>query len=200
MYSVGALPILPIEYPLVLGDAVHDLRSALDHLGRAIVLHECLSPRDGSRGTVFPVRTKRIHDALLRPTPSPEALAILDMLQPYHDRHPDRNLLAILTKLDNADKHRQLLIAVVHNHGAGWFGPMEPVRWSPLQANGELARFRVDPREPGVVTDPTFYFSICFKEGAVPTVWQSRAAHDCVIEIRDHIAGTVFPTVHALSS
>ena len=200
VYSVGQLPTVPDEYSVTLGDAVHNLRTALDHLARSIVLNENLEPKDRPGGTMFPTRHQRQAKPLVTPTPSDAALAVVDMLQPYNDAHPKRSPLYLLSELDNIDKHRQLLVAVVLNTGGGWFGPLTPVAWSELKSNSELARFRHEPDEPGDVRDPTFHFAICLNEEVLPPTWKLREAHECITEIRDHIRWDVLSTVRVLGS
>jgi hypothetical protein len=199
VYTIGVVPSVPEEFVLILGDALHNLRSALDHLARAIILHEQLIPIDGPGGTSWPIRTAPDRGPRLKPEPSAATTAIVDGFQPYHDQRPDRHPLAVLQELDNADKHRQLLVAVVKNHGAGWFGPMEPVAWNPLRPNSELARIRLDLDENGVVRDPTFHFGICFDEPAVPAARRQTApAHEYVQVLYNYVARDVLAGVHAL--
>lgn len=106
----------------MLGDFIHNLRSALDHVVVACV------PKQRRAKASFPILFKNIFakdkngefvvkDAQLRENFGTateglhlKARALIIELQPYHrgaDAH--RNILGIISRLENADKHRQLI-------------------------------------------------------------------------------------------
>lgn len=107
---------VPTRVSVVVGEIVYQLRSSLDHLTSALILH------DGGRLTTesqFPIfqykpttrddigRYQRQVNGIQRG----EVLALIEAAQPYHaggnrDRHP----LAVLKALSNTDKHRTLLL------------------------------------------------------------------------------------------
>lgn len=92
---------VPEEWSLVAGDALTNLRAALDH-----AVHP--------RARQFPT-LKRSTDSRGRPHKiqvqgNPAATAIVKKHQPYKDNAPDLHLIGILGELVNADKHRQLLV------------------------------------------------------------------------------------------
>lgn len=105
----------PLRFGVILGDCIHNLRSALDHLICQVTL---LDLPDGTSAdgvcnrTQFPIiyegEAKFESDANYRiPGLSAEHRALVKHVQPYHagdgaHRHP----LAVLAKLSNADKHR----------------------------------------------------------------------------------------------
>jgi hypothetical protein len=113
-YKLRTRPIDP-GCALVLGDAVHNMRSALDHLAVA------LSQNDEAS---FPIvtddidnpRTQRDHKARSRFNRAvkgmpPKAITAIRAFQPYHEATKvDRRTqgLAVLSYIDNADKHRAL--------------------------------------------------------------------------------------------
>lgn len=106
----------------MLGDFVHNLRSALDHIIVASV------PRQRQKSAGFPIlfediwATDKDGNFVVNDTERreniettikglhPKARALVIGLQPYH-RGPDtyRNILGIISPLENADKHRQLI-------------------------------------------------------------------------------------------
>lgn len=106
---------LPIRLGVILGDSVHNLRSALDHLICQVTLLD-LPPGESAEGvcdqTQFPIASKsegQFEDmANFRiPRFNVTHRAMVKHLQPYHagdgaDRHP----LSVLASLSNADKHR----------------------------------------------------------------------------------------------
>jgi hypothetical protein len=111
---------------VMLGDFVHNLRSALDH---AVVA--CSVPRFQKRAS-FPIAYKNIWardasgDYLIRDDEGRESFAraiegltsearkVILRAQPYMagsgGEHADRDIIGVLSRLENADKHRQLII------------------------------------------------------------------------------------------
>lgn len=106
---------------VVAGDVIHNVRSALDHIAVA------LAPRERRYKASFPIETRNIwakkgrryidSDPQSRKRwrsstqgMAPGAIAILKRLQPYQESTPDKAALALLSRLENADKHRQLTI------------------------------------------------------------------------------------------
>jgi hypothetical protein len=130
------------DWAIVAGDAVHNLRSALDHVVWELTIRGLGKPpfpltKDWRR-IEFPVfRERRVY--LYGPNPNstkegvsgsglykirsidPRFYALFDSLQPFHDGPKrDRNLLQVLQELDLIDKHRALpvLLSVVVPVGA----------------------------------------------------------------------------------
>jgi hypothetical protein len=98
--------LIPAALPLAVGDAIHNLRAALDHLVRQLVLANTGTPIDGPGGTQFPMsqNAAAYHAALTRKVQgvSPAAQSLLESVQPYQSGYSD---LAILHELDIIDKH-----------------------------------------------------------------------------------------------
>lgn len=105
---LGAVPAPPRRLGLMVGDAIHNTRSALDHLLCSLV-------RSGGRKgcsteNQFPVSIHEVfpEDNRLDGVPTWARDLILGM-QPYADRTLERSkLLLRLADFDNADKHRSL--------------------------------------------------------------------------------------------
>ena len=106
---------------VIIGDCVHNLRSALDHLAC------CLVEKNGGTATEqtqFPISNKRPRDKGEKPSPriaggvTDNVLRIVDALQPYQ-RGQDAALhpLSVLRTLSNADKHRLLHTAAAQSTG-----------------------------------------------------------------------------------
>lgn len=107
------LPIKPIpdNLPLIIGDVIHNLRSALDHVATEI------ASRNGEHGRhiMFPFHEKRkqlVTDAI-KITPIEMALSgakrlILDEIQPCSDGNG--YMLYAMHTLDVRDKHKQIII------------------------------------------------------------------------------------------
>jgi hypothetical protein len=139
---------------IIAGDVVHNLRSALDHLAVTLVP----SARRGSAS--FPIETRDIwakngrryivRDAEARKRwrtaingMAPETIAVLKQLQPYGVARPNGHLLAVLSRLDNADKHRQLILFTV--------GLTKVTGWG--EARGRVTELRVQRPDAFVVDD-----------------------------------------------
>jgi hypothetical protein len=110
---------LPASLPLIFGDSIHNLRSALDHLAWALVLANGGSPDES---TYFPVR-RTAPDRPKQPSKpwslgralvpgggvTEQAAQLLDELQPY-SHTAEGQQLARLHSLDIWDKHRRLAV------------------------------------------------------------------------------------------
>lgn len=107
----------------VLGDFIHNLRSALDQ-----VVVAC-SPPKHRKSASFPITyedlfEKRGDGAFVHPDgnaresfrrsvrglkDNPKALAVVLAAQPYQRANPAHDILGIISRLENADKHRQVI-------------------------------------------------------------------------------------------
>jgi len=119
---------IPKELPVILGDCIQNLRSALDHLAWQLVLAAGNTPTDRTAFPIFEseftkkgkVRTIRIDGGV-----DPRALALIEAAQPYvrkrRGQDPRDDPLAILHDLSNIDKHRTLLlVGVSYDKKAFW--------------------------------------------------------------------------------
>ena len=120
---------MPEVIPVIAGDAIHCLRSALDHIVYAV------STGSKRRRGYWPICIKEADYLLPRGAPPcerpsmreeglggvPESiLTIIDGAQPYHGRdRANEHVLAVIGRLDNADKHRvvQTALGVLKNPG-----------------------------------------------------------------------------------
>ncbi len=106
----------PLELSLMLGDVVHNLRSALDHMTWAFARTVHDQPSRMTQFPIFdeaPVGEFRNH-RYVRDVPA-EVAGLMEVLQPYStDDDVGRMIgeeLVMLRELSNRDKHRVLLIA-----------------------------------------------------------------------------------------
>lgn len=132
-------PLVPHQIAVLVGDVLHNLRSAIDHLARALVEASGARAVDGPGGTTFPVRdTRRAHPARLVPCAWPEVDALVDAVQPYHwpDAERPKHPLLVLHSLSNTDKHRLLHVAVIAGNGRVVFRD-RGLHGQPLAANGK---------------------------------------------------------------
>ncbi|MEZ4553119.1 MAG: hypothetical protein R3B59_04355 [Dehalococcoidia bacterium] len=134
------------ELSAMVGDFVHNLRSALDV---AVVGHSRPSAR--RRSASFPIATEDLweRDAFRRYVIrdserrksfnraiaglNPTAKAVIKQIQPYHGDIPRHDIMGILARLDTADKHKRLLTV-----GSGLISPV-----TTMTARGETAEYAV---------------------------------------------------------
>jgi hypothetical protein len=108
---------VPAKIALVLGDALQCLRSSLDYLVWELVEAAGNTPH---RQLQFPLALteKQYRDDLVKRRRLdgvvPEAIAIIDQLQPYHQEHPKETVLGILDELTNVNKHRRVIFTGLH--------------------------------------------------------------------------------------
>jgi len=117
LYIAEIHPI-PSELPLIIGDAIHNLRSALDHLVWQLIEAAGGTP---NRDTYFPIcqSPQQYASAIGKgeiKTVSSGAEKLIREMQPYI---AGDNPLWYLHQLDIADKHR-LLLTVTTRVGAWW--------------------------------------------------------------------------------
>ena len=109
VYYVKSVPVVPTEISLLLGDALHNLRSALDHLAHAIVRP---TTPTAIKDTFFPIADTAdgycsMAGACIKGIRQP-CRQIFDRIQPYKGGGFGHYLWQ-LNKLDVIDKHRLLL-------------------------------------------------------------------------------------------
>ncbi|MGA8804861.1 MAG: hypothetical protein WB866_09235 [Solirubrobacterales bacterium] len=127
---------MPIAVGVIVGEVVHDLRSALEHVAWLLATAHADDPaklwEKGTREKItFPVAKKREHfdSHSLMEFISVPAQRVLDELQPHTRGNPyqvERHPLAALHDFWNVDKHR-----VVHG-GIGEFDLSTTVSWTPM--------------------------------------------------------------------
>ena len=110
--------VFPAIFGVTIGDALHNLRSALDHLAWQLALLTTSKP---SRRTQFPIVTgpdywcsERVQAMLHHIRPRDRAL--IETYQPFMENggiSAQDDILALLNRLSNEDKHR-----IIHPVGA----------------------------------------------------------------------------------
>lgn len=143
------VPFPAEEWGIILGDAVHCLRSGLDQLVWGFA-----DPSERSRRTKFPICLTERSWVTEAPAMywgvSPAFAGLLDKVQPYHRGDMDaaqRHPLAVLSALSNLDKHRAIpSIALVADETEGSVIATEGIEeWSSLHF------FEGKPYEKGAV-------------------------------------------------
>ena len=109
IYFVASVQPTPLRISAVLGDTIHNLRSALDHLAYQLV--SVGTDKPPSVHVCFPIAEDRRKYTRRRSELSgarPEAIAAVDALMPFKGGN---DTLWRLNRLDNVDKHRALITA-----------------------------------------------------------------------------------------
>lgn len=101
----------PPNLSVLIGDVVHNLSSALEHLTWQLVIASGNDPIEGVTG--FPIFEERSKYEARAPRMmqgmKPEFVAHIERLQPYHRESPESDPLAVLRDIWNRDKHRLLV-------------------------------------------------------------------------------------------
>jgi hypothetical protein len=114
-YEIVQTKPLPESLPFLIGDTIHCLRSALDHVTYEIVERGNRVP---SQGLIFPIKDTRseVVDAMkteIQAAAGSDIVSlIVDGIQPHRGGHRHGHYLWVLHRLDCVDKHRKLLTAV----------------------------------------------------------------------------------------
>ena len=114
----------PVMLSLLVGEVVHQLRSALDHLAYGLVRAAGNTP---TRSTAFPVLTARPESPLkVHGGVTVQALSAIEQLEPYQRRDAEAHPLHVLNTLWNIDKHRHLhLTALQATNTSAFLGPSD---------------------------------------------------------------------------
>ena len=121
VYRAKDPPVLDERFSAIVGDCIHNLRSALDHLAYQLVL---VCEGEPNRHTQFPIRNNPPIELNQRTLPdispgvSNEIRNVLEAVQPY-SRSELNHGLDLLRDLDNIDKHRELVIVAGARPGLG---------------------------------------------------------------------------------
>jgi hypothetical protein len=127
--EIGGEPSTDI--PILVGEIVYQLRSALDHLTFDLVkrnLTNAVLPTGWEKRCEFPLLLtiptfgnpplpydlpvpQKVFDRSL-PGISPAGYAVIESLQPYHTGKGVHNVLRIIAQLSNIDKHRHFNVAI----------------------------------------------------------------------------------------
>lgn len=157
-------PIDP-TLPLMIGDCLHNLRSALDHLVYQLAIKNATSSKAAAK-TFFPIYlTKATFDERVKkevkPFISDVALAEIEKCQPYtaYDVADEADIW-ILSQLDIIDKHRLLVVAgqkfaateftLTFPDGQRVHQVIPEPHWKPVKDGAEIIRFKI-AKPPGKV-------------------------------------------------
>jgi hypothetical protein len=127
-FKVKMIREIDAEFPIIIGEVIHNLRSALDHL--TVILGE-LNCCANTRQIHFPVGRDKAHFELPETQKkikalSPDAQSMIRGLKPYKGGN---DLLWAMHECSLVDKHNSLISVAVSRQG----GPVGSLRLSTLQ-------------------------------------------------------------------
>lgn len=170
-YRAVELPNIQADLSAIVGDAVVNLRSSLDHLAWQLVL---LDGGEPGRRTKFPIRDQRGEDL---PDIWPgirrrDIRAAVDAFQTYQQSGATGYVWAV-NYLANIDKHRLLVVMVMalHFDRTYWGLPEgfpDPGWWlnvEPLEDGDIVAEFDFGEVNAPETFDPRFSFTVKLDEG-----------------------------------
>ncbi len=188
LFRVKIARRLPQEdWGLIIGDCIHNARSALDHLAWELAGSD---PNDTK--TQFPVFIDRQRfnrqglPRISRLKPKPRALALVKWLQPYRRPNPPLDPLWLLQTLDVVDKHKLILItqSVLEESSISYKVPpqtrlkyLASIYVGAFKDSAIIADAKViaaipegpaAPPNPKVKVSGDFSFGIAFGEGSAP--------------------------------
>jgi hypothetical protein len=188
------------EWSAILGDCVHNLRSALDHVAYQLAAQPNLR-------TQFPIRnrppTKRRWFRKRRILPdisggvSDDVRRALEAVQPYNRRDLNHGL-DLLSLLDNIDKHRDLIVvasaseAHITSHIGGSADEPPPQKTiftrRPLEDGNVIAVVTYDAPYPQPDPNLQFFPAIAFgKSGPVAKELVNIVLDDLIVRVRDDV-------------
>ena len=113
VHRVREVPTIDTAWSAMVGDALHNMRSALDHLAWQLVNLDGGSPCEHTQFPIFDSRTNakgNPREVTIQPQIRRQDIrAALDEVQPYQDVTPTETELSVISTLNNRDKHRLLL-------------------------------------------------------------------------------------------
>jgi hypothetical protein len=158
LYAIVRKPPPP-EFALVIGDAIQNMRSALEYFA-----YELSSPKARESGTTsFPIYTRK-PKRFIPPgisTVRGYEQAFIKRLQPYvASKIPSNDPLAVLRKLSNLDKH-QLLIPVISalSDEEVWVATTNAelrfryISRGPVEHDTKIVAFSATPKNPSLDMD-----------------------------------------------
>lgn len=194
VYRLQNLPVYPSDWPDIIGDATHNLRTALNYLicgliesHSGAVVGKVQFPICESATTYGKSETNRIVKGI-----SPAAKTILDGIKPYAGGNES---LWALSVINNQDKHRLRLgmfplwdrISIRGMPGEGFFVHEVMSRLSPLVNGAELGRIRA-PHGATQQAELDVSFSVAFTE---PQVVVGQAVFPLLDQLVSAVNGVV---------
>ena len=151
------------RWSLIAWDAVHNLRTALDHLIYSVAIFRTQqNPPPRRRDWTFPIRGDQASlQSTISNKPFPKlgnaVLKEIERFQPYNRPHnvfPP--LLTLLQRFDNSDKHHILRVPTICLWGAGWDWNHVPGEVLPEMDTSQIGRLGAEVKDGTKVGEITF--------------------------------------------
>lgn len=164
IYRPSYVPNLADDWSCIIGDCLHNMRAALDHLAWQLVI---ASGRTPTPTTSFPIRNAS-GGADILPYITASIRAEVEAVQPYHaGKQANRQWLSVLKHLDDVDKHRTLVVIATVVGGLGVRGESQGVVTllrRRLKLGQPVARITYPVPEPQVDPNVHFLLDVAFGE------------------------------------
>ncbi len=155
VYRVQRMTSIDPPWGAVVGDALHNMRSTLDHLAWQLVIFDGGGPCEHTRFPIYDFRTNskgNPRQVTIQPQIGrQDILDALDAVQPYQSPAPSETQLSVISTLNNHVKHRLLLTMV----GVLNFDDNPPSWGLPHGVPSPWWRFNLAPLTDG---DPVAWF------------------------------------------
>jgi hypothetical protein len=190
---------MPSEIPLVIGDAVHNLRAALDLLVCDVVT---LAGNAPGKGTQFPFGETReevvaaVHDGIMGAAPAGIVDLIIDTVKPYRGGN---EAMCALDDLDIVDRRRLLtpIIAVTGIVGASWIDERGKAVHGMTLTVGEGGRIDGMPANSRIRNPGTLAFGVFFDKGQV---FEGRPVVRTLHQLTQVVSGVVHTVEQAYAA
>lgn len=203
----GPTPHTPVEWSVVIGEILYNLRSALDHLVWQLVIHNGQTP---GRHNEFPITEdeQRWQQEKVRALKGvgQKHQAMIGHLQPFTGGMNlpfNVSMLRAIHELSNVEKHRHLILTVMASTGVhgGIFGidPPElldssqrtPFKGSSVFGTVEEGKALLEFNNAHIeISSPSFDFALCFT-GTEQHWTNARSVPDFLGECRRTVESTV---------
>ena len=179
-----------LDWSLLIGDALYNFRSALDHIVYQLVIANSEEP---TRRNAFPVfiepKLYKTESRSKLQGVCPDAIAVIDRLQPCNG---GRDALWELEELGNKDKHRRLHLVTVSMEKGALDVPMtsiDDVEFIPYVGPVEdgTVLLTVRPHDVEVKFNPTFTIAFDEPEVVLPitdVIYALKRIHNAVEHAR----------------
>ena len=133
VFFVSDVTHWPAAWSLLIGDALNNLRSALDHAVWYLANLNPLPPGTDEKAIQFPFyASEQAFDGNVGrrlPNVEPEVVAYIKRLQPFPPAHPLQDALGFLIEQNNLDKHREIRPLVGMSIGETRFRPVNEINF-----------------------------------------------------------------------
>ena len=170
---------------IVLGEFAHNARSALDNVVSALVVRNNGIPRSHHKFPLMQVEAEwqgsvaaKWPDKGPLANVGPEDFDLIEAAQPFHAEDPARHPLALLGRINNADKHAMLHAAGAYSAAVG----QDVIRVEPATSPVEIVWTR-EPLTPLTAGDEQTRYRFL---GPVPEQWTVYLNWPLAVQFADH--------------